>query len=158
MFTRPSYDRDVYDQSWKSKIQTYNTDENIYYNNDVCLPNNDKAAPFNPVLFGNIVDVDSELRGITRKISKDIRLNDPFKNELPVFNNVPKNCDDTVKSSFTRLEEYHLNTGIILDRNATSFTSQSDIDFMELKYNPRSKNYGLNTRLLYRDNFKSKKM
>ncbi len=156
MFTRSSYDKDVYNQMPKSKLETYRTDEKIYYNNDVCLPS-DNGVPFNPTLFGQNIDNDSEMRGITRKINKKIDPKYVSKlDQINVINTIPKNCDNTQKMTFSRMEDYFLNTGIILDRNDTSFTSQSNIDYMELKYTPRQNLFGMNSRLLYRDNYKQK--
>ncbi len=153
-FTQKSYDKDVYEQSFKSKINTYFNDPSFV--NNVCMPGNTKTMPNRPLNMSILVDQESELKGLTRKLTKDITQLYPFKQSKVNMNITVDNCADNNTMQFTRLQPMEINNHINLDRMNPDYSNPEDINKQDLKYLPSNSRQGLNTREIYRDNFHKK--
>lgn len=151
-FTRLSYDPDAYNERLQRSTQplNYMLDQN-YANN--CTPCFSRYGPRNgreaSVVVGDMTDVDSILKGISKINTKSSRYQQP----MPVYNypvSVTSDCNDFLETEYTR----HTNPAY----NIRGLTTK-DMNFGYPLYDPQCnifENSAVNTRLLAKDNHKAK--
>lgn len=154
-FTRTSSDQCALDHKLSESIQPFNhtTDSNVVENSSACLPSQ------SPYMFNNfhsvpnkVVDIESDLRGQTRLISKC-----PTKQYNPsTANKVDfkwKECDTTVLTpEYTRIDKpCNIFSGITINR----FHPLCDDVQMKIHSNDY---IGANTRLEVKDAHKTKEI
>lgn len=101
--------------------------------------------------YANLVDQHSELMNLTRPLTKNPMEEYPFKQANVSFDAVLPDCGSSSESQHARYTPFVERRDIQVIRNNNEGLCQNPQNFERIPSNTRS---GMNTRLLYRDNFK----
>jgi hypothetical protein len=116
-----------------------------------CMMNAPFGQAHDQTPFAKLVDQESELLNLTRPLTKNPMEEYPFKQSDVSFNNDMVACNTSSESQHSRYTPFNERKDIQIIRNNNEGLCQDPQSLNRIPSNTRS---GMNTRLLYRDNFK----
>jgi len=152
-FNRLSYDPSTYQRDLSESMKQGKYQMFSGYGqapSGTCMMSSNVGVARGQESIANIVDHESELKNLTRPLTKNPMEEYPFKQSNVNFQSQMNDCGPSSASEYSRYTPFNERRDIQIIRNNNEGLCENPQSFNRIPSNTRS---GMNTRLLYRDNY-----